>query len=304
VFAAVAVAGSTYAWFTLNQTATVDTLNVNVTAGEGLYVSLTGEEGSFSSLIKPSELLTPNFEFIPVTTVDGVDFLNRKEESITSDANGAGGYVSFDVWLRSKAALDIKLSSALVSSGAPKTLTLTVPADDQSGAWAATEAGINYEADLTTLILETTAANATRFSILGGDSDMIFDLTDDDGFGERIEPTNIDTLPVAVDDWTWAPSSYNRAFEYLKRLSPEDLVGAKISEVTANVETGIPATKIDTLEEVGGITFGTQTWTDADWYATKLTVKIWLEGWDADCFDVLFNDTVTINMAFTGAVAP
>lgn len=300
VFAAVAVAGSTYAWFTLNQTATVEQLDVNVTAGDGLYVSLSGDEGTFSDSINPSSLLAGNFKFIPVTTSDGASFVDRKGVAITGDANAAGGYVSFDVYLRSKSPLPIYLSSASVTS-ADSSLTLNVPVSEQIDAWADTVVGIDYDGSNNTT-LTTRASNATRFSVLGGTDDKIFDLADVAGFGERVAPTN-PTDPVA--DWTWG-AGYNRAFEYLNRVSPNDLTGATFATETAAIVTTLPADPgeaIVTLATAGGATFDGKTWTDSDWYADKLTVKIWLEGWDADCFDVLFNDTVTINMVFKGQIA-
>ncbi|MEA4822002.1 MAG: hypothetical protein VB122_07265 [Erysipelotrichales bacterium] len=297
VFAAVAVAGSTYAWFTLNQTATVEQLDVKVTAGDGLYVSLTGDEGTFSDSIDPSSLLA-GFKFIPVTTSDGEIFVDRKGEDVGA-ANGEGGYVSFDVYLRSKSELPIYLSSASVTS-ATSSLTLNVPVSEQTGAWAAGEVTYTGGDPAETTTLTTRASNATRFSVLGGTTDKVFDLVDVDGFGERVAPTSSTGNPVA--DWTWG-TGYNRAFEYLKRVSPNDLTGATFAAEPADIVTTIPGEAIVTLETVGGAIFAGKTWLDADWYASKLTVNIWLEGWDADCFDVLFNDTVTINMEFKGQIA-
>ena len=301
VFAAVAVAGSTYAWFTLNQTATVEQLDVNVTAGDGLYVSLTGDEGTFSDSIDPSSLLAgKNFKFIPVTTSDGESFVDRKGEAVGA-ANDTGGYVSFDVYLRSKSELPIYLSSASVTS-ATSSLTLNVPVSEQTGAWAAGEVTYTGGDPAETTTLTTRASNATRFSVLGGTTDKVFDLVDVDGFGERVAPTSSTGNPVA--DWTWG-TGYNRAFEYLKRVSPNDLTGATFAAEEEVPVTALPEDLGEAIVilETAGETFDGKTWTDSDWYASKLTVNIWLEGWDADCFDVLFNDTVTINMEFKGQIA-
>ncbi len=302
VFAAVAVAGSTYAWFTLNQTATVEQLNVDVTAGDGLYVSLTGVEGTFSDSIDPSSLLAGNFKFIPVTTSDGKIFVDRKGVAIEGAANDDGGYVSFDVYLRSKSELPIYLSSASVTSAEDSSLTLNVPVSEQTGAWEASKVTYTGGTPAETTTLTTRASNATRFSVLGGGTDKIFDLADVVGFGERVAPTN-PTDPVA--SWNWG-TDYNRAFEYLNRVSPNDLTGATFAGTTAAIVTtipGDPGAPIVTLETAGGTTFDGKIWTDDDWYAKKLTVNIWLEGWDADCFDVLFNDTVKIDMVFKGQIA-
>ncbi|MCK9199448.1 MAG: hypothetical protein M0P49_07585, partial [Bacilli bacterium] len=260
----------------------------------------TGDEGTFSDSIDPSSLLE-GFKFIPVTTSDGESFVDRKGVPISGAANDDGGYVSFDVYLRSKSPLPIYLSSASVTSVA-SSLTLNVPSGEQNGAWDPSTTDIVYDgSDDTTLT--TSASNATRFSVLGGTTDKIFDLKDVDGFGERVAPTN-PTDPVS--NWTWG-TDYNRAFEYLNRVSSNDLTGATFADETAaTIVTTLPADPgetIATLETAGGATFDGKTWTDSDWYAEKLTVNIWLEGWDADCFDVLFNDTVTINMVFKGQIS-
>ncbi|HOH61841.1 MAG TPA: hypothetical protein PK698_05155, partial [Bacilli bacterium] len=35
-----------------------------------------------------------------------------------------------------------------------------------------------------------------------------------------------------------------------------------------------------------------------EWYTGKITVRIWLEGWDAECLNVIFNDHLKVNIQF------
>jgi len=35
-----------------------------------------------------------------------------------------------------------------------------------------------------------------------------------------------------------------------------------------------------------------------EWYTGKITVRIWLEGWDAECLNVIFSDTLEVKIQF------
>ena len=48
--------GTTYAWFKINSSASVSGFNFTVTGGEGYQISLTGEEGSYSSQLTSAQM--------------------------------------------------------------------------------------------------------------------------------------------------------------------------------------------------------------------------------------------------------
>jgi hypothetical protein len=49
-----------------------------------------------------------------------------------------------------------------------------------------------------------------------------------------------------------------------------------------------------------GITHLTKAEPTNPFFESELTVRIWMEGWDADCFDAIQNKSVTVNLAFDG----
>lgn len=143
---AIILLSSSYAWFTANQTVTVDSLQVNVAAQNGLQISADGSK--FSAMINTDDLKTAsqtytslvnqlpdslapvstggkvtngNLDMYLGTVAAGADGKYRLTAEKQTDATGTtGSYVAFDMFLKVEKTTQIKLtgSSGVKISGA------------------------------------------------------------------------------------------------------------------------------------------------------------------------------------------
>lgn len=134
------------------------------------------------------------------------------------------------------------------------------------------------------------------------------DITNDDGYG--------DAYPTDKTD----PSGHrNLALDLYNAITGKDLevptknteTEIKVGEKTYKASYFLPKAKTpaelrDEDEDVivslqdgynPGVT-GEKDDLDNNLYYGKLEVRIWLEGWDGDCFNAIFGDTLTVNLGF------
>lgn len=143
-----ALTSVSYAWFTLGNSASVESIDVNVTTAEGLQISATGADGSWHSILDVEalkELTTVNqFPAIaddenkgisPVSSagnvVDGkleLFFGEKKSDilTVTQESeidNEDGNFIAFDLYVKLDTAETLQLSgnSTVTSEGAYKT---------------------------------------------------------------------------------------------------------------------------------------------------------------------------------------
>ncbi len=137
---AVLLVGSTYAWFTANQTVTVEQLEVNVAAQNGLQISADGNV--WSALVKKTDMVTAAATYnsivnqfpatlSPVSTIgavsngrmqmfDGVTETNATSgqyeltaSACSAEATGAtGNFIAFDIFLKVEALTNIELTTS------------------------------------------------------------------------------------------------------------------------------------------------------------------------------------------------
>lgn len=145
VLALTAVVSSTFAWFTMQANPEIESIKVNVTAGEGLRMSLNGEDGTFKSFWSEQEFIdivtqlatveldsiTPKytkdtevpenskieagkFEIIRYQppTLDVSDPYYYYEEILEPNKN----YLKFDLWFEADREVDVYLQTGRVST--------------------------------------------------------------------------------------------------------------------------------------------------------------------------------------------
>lgn len=151
LLSAILLIASSYAWFTANQVVTIEELEVNVAAQNGLQISADGSQ--WSALLNTDDLVTAGTTYkdilinqiptsmAPVSTAGNVDATGRMDmfygtqdansptsayrlwASKETEANGTTGkFIAFDMFLRVEAASDIELTanSNVVAKGASK----------------------------------------------------------------------------------------------------------------------------------------------------------------------------------------
>ncbi len=274
VFAVVAMGATTFAWFTLTNTAKVTQFDVEVTSAQGIELSVVN--GVWGSTIDGSVI-----EGLP-----GV--LGAKLTAVTT-SNGTSGFVTLDS-LSEDGTYDI--TTPAVSGSHYVEFTIKVRSREISKniyidptTTDITSAGITWQPDTTftlsdglteitsaTVAFPVYASAAARMSFTGANTVIYEDST-------------LGTSGMS-SNWTNGALEYYAAkmnYDAPEALDPA-LTPYGVKEV-GTAEGTIIATTASSL--TGG------------WSEATIVVRIWLEGWDAECYNAIFNDKLQITIGFT-----
>jgi len=334
-FALVALGTTTFAWFTISNTASVSQFSAQVTAGQGLEISL---DGTYFYTTIPASVIQAKIDSLnvtlkDVTSPDGKNMYYFDDDVDDDDAITYGGtsnpYIEFDLIVRSPVASTVvKLSSVSFSSNTgnatwtPDTIfvnakgKLVVPYADAAeliaAAPALTEAGIikGFQLDSE----EETLVVAYR--------------NDEDIF--------------TFEDIVFGPQAYY-AHDAL-RLSIAEKLEEEEEEEEVKVVYEHPETETNTVlgdtpqlngavhyynqknglisipgEEYNGLNFSAATLPDSntsftelspivtltnkigDYYYGVVTVRVWIEGWDPDTFNAILTQNIYVSLSLTSA---
>ncbi|MBR4308931.1 MAG: hypothetical protein IKT58_04955 [Oscillospiraceae bacterium] len=279
----IALSGVTYAWFTTGNTATVETLNVNVQTANGIQVSLDAESWrsiitaeDIEEAVKNTNLLVqyPKTSIVPVSSAGNVtngrlelflgnyreDDGNLKSTALEDTrATENVNYVAFDLYFQSSMEQDLTLNIG-PSASYVKGVALKEGRNEKAGAEKAVRVALlpmgtyNEEVDESPLALTG------------------------DGTCYIWEPNATERADgVNVDKGNKVPySGFKTTFESVAEAELGD------SEVSP-VETFIGDQKIITLQP--GI--------------SKVRVYIWLEGQDVDCINNISFGDFCVNLLFS-----
>lgn len=313
--AAVALsAGSTFAWFTANNVVKVGQVEGTVvTMGGDLKIALVTEtktestttysEGPYAYSLTAPEFkaagATEASQFTHVTSSDGVTFTGvpkqqdkadpdtGKEWVAGAEAVAMKDYYTYTVSLLSDTKMDIYLQqgdTTLTSSG-------TTDTAKQILAWKAiTENDYGKAVELNNRITAE-AKDAARvafnvFTMTYGEDGKVASATKDTSakFWNPGEATGFSKGNLALDYF-----NYNNQFAEADKLTDAGSLGNKVSDIKPIATAGSPATgdvKLCTLE-AGKPQY--------------ITISLWLEGFDGDCFNSIFSQTLTFGVGFYGA---
>ena len=316
----IALGTSTFAWFTLQNAASVGTFQAQVTSGQGIEVSLgtgSAQTMDFDDTDAPWYTAIPiaviqnfidtkysGFRFDNVTSTDGI---SMKQENGTADAP-VGSYIQFQLYFRSReAAMPIALSSAVLG-GQVGDWTVNSPAFRHTD-------GLLYgtlpvgSTDTSYSTMKVAAYTAARLSVKSTGTENAFVYQRPAETGNQTTISNSTALPtVSYDIVESAPSSgsfivgpaargaasYERANAIVRGpWASATALNGLIPDAKTVVE---PDTTVLTLSAL-------RTGGDLDGYAVgTLTVRVWIEGWDADAYDAIFNQVLTVAIGFAKAV--
>ena len=289
VFAVVAMGATTFAWFTITNTAKINQFEVQVTAGSGFEIAVTtvgGVPSAWKSTITKAEVedAIGNVVLKDLTSADGATFYPISEIGV--DVNGTDdyklgaaatdGYAEFDIHFRSKAVGTVKLNMAetdITSEGKTKVADV-----------AFAEAYTAGESFTETSNVKAYAMNAARMAIIESSIPVILEKA---GATANVA----DTLDNTVGFGT---AHAKGALAYYIAKNQIGTTSMDLSEVGNGPNT---VKFLDTAYNTAVASIGPEK--DAnDWYTGKITVRIWLEGWDAECLNVIFSDTLQVKIQF------
>lgn len=312
VIAFIAVAGSTYAWFTMQSEPEVEDLQVDVFAGDALTVALHDNalESEYYTNITQQMIMAETVnasifdaKITPVTSKDENGNLRKLVIGNPSgvyewnDALKNTDYIAFDLWIKSDKATSVYLKAASILPGT------TNDTEDEAGA---------KSARLGFLHTDTTTSTTTFRVVEPGRTD------------NTIAPTTQGTYGVGdfFNETYLTQKGFTGLYDvdgpfYSSTLGPllDPLNDYKIIEEDHNMYT-IDNTPEDTLDDdftiitnytVPSSTAGGSNQAivelEAD-VAEKVTVMIWIDGWDGDCVDDAQSAKLKFAFQFMGYTQP
>lgn len=274
-----ALAATTFAWFTLGNTAQVNSFEGDVYAGEGLEVRLIDNNGDavtpWSSYIASTDiqdLIDDNgfVQFKAVTTENTTSFTTVliDNESVTNGSAAQSEYIKFRLEFRTKQTeADLLWTKATLSGGTDVSwLNDGNPFKDALGN------DVNTNASVTENV-----ANAARVAVVNGSTVLGYELPEENNNVQGKGTASVGAHSFIKSRYQGIETLYNSAH------------ASAMLVVTENVNTTNPNV----------VAFGGTADADADGYVyVTLDVFVWIEGWDANTYNPILGQTLTASLEF------
>ncbi|MBN3490006.1 hypothetical protein JV173_00615 [Acholeplasma equirhinis] len=286
VLTGVALSVGVYAWFTINNTASVDQFQAEVQTGEGFYVSTNGTawKNTITNADLAAALSSVTFEAITTTNGYTMEKLDGAPASATS-------FIKFDLFFVGSTTLsDITLTSISIASPAA---TSWIPGQAVAGTRSASDANA---------VITEYASNAARVSIIDlGDVATVTIFEQEDG---------VDGNSLGMGAW-----GNNEAVLFYNAINTTGIISQGVFEAAealypTTIETTNVPVDVATLYEqedaawfedltVGSAITGT---IGEDFKVGKISVRVWVEGWDQEAFNAILSGTIQVSLSFAGTV--
>lgn len=257
---------TTFAWFTLGTENKVDGINVNVTTGNGMEISLDGNAWKNNL-----HLAANDKEFKDLTSADGYAI-----KTMTDLAADTDNYLTVTFYLRitkdSTGAADfnqVYLASVKGEHGTDDDVNWV--ADVDFGSYTK---GTSYVWDALNALKMGFTANTESSARL------VYAYENDDDLGISRGPAELAGLAKAYAD----VKEYD--ISSAPTTLPTYIVKANLGEDTS---------KILDKNDFGATADGLTGTLDDRYLYAKVTLKVWLEGWDADCINAILAQTAKLS---------
>jgi len=293
----------TYAWTSLSEINNIDGLTFSASSGDELELSFDGIEYFNVLPFTPLESSVDGIRLYDVTSIDGINFqtggLRPVGEAIANEH-----YLSFDLWIRtSQSEHDIFLVNDV-----SKEMEF---GDERNGTYFVSK-GVSWRSPHTFFngpLIEDTVEAGDIGIYYGHDAIRIsiVELQDENNLNDQ---RAVDELKTFIYDPSGNPDrgygspvgafSYffqrTLIYQYLPTAYPP--TSYRLSEMDPyNPYQALDNdSMVATLQETD-----TKDSKDKTYYAGKVRINIWVEGWDADAFDAIDKDIVQIQLQFKAA---
>jgi len=291
----IALGTSTFAWFTLSNKASVGQFNAEVTAGEGMELSVDGTTwySNIPSTVIQAKIAS-NFTALnlnadkpiltAVTTNDenlGLFKKIKKDQTGFEEATANADYIKIQIYVRAVGIDKVSID----------TLEVTGTAADWTSD-ADTFTGANNTSVTEGLLVSVSAASGARIGIRSANA------TDSTFVYENAAVTTGTTNAVlggagVATPTTTLPTIGQAAYFELKNGFNPNVATPTFTNVPTSVIGSV--TSVDPAVEV-------LTLTDANngFYAETFDLFVWFEGFDADTYDSILKMPLNIKMSFEG----
>lgn len=292
VLTVIALGTTTFAWFTLTDVATVQPIDVQVVADVGMEISL--DEETWVTTLTTS--MINDFLYDPITgpypsglrlnnitSPDGFNFTN-----LDATAAALSSYLRLPIYFRSNNVESVAWTLVSLQSQGVSWLSDVAFADTHG----AVTAGSN---------LVYVAAQGARVSVRGETgvtATAVYELgTGIAGNYGALAPTRNNTpLSGVVGPFlSTEPGAIN--YYYVKTtelpLGADAIGGITLATTVSTLGTGI-----DVLDLILGYEGNNPAAYAAYTYGGRMSIYLWLEGWDPDTFNAVLADTVRVRFEF------
>lgn len=277
---------ATYAWITMARSNIIDEISIYARFEDDLEISLDGET-YYKEL--PASVLFKNIiesSLLEVTTLDGINFHHRESDvQVVKNRD----YLSFEFYIRTNSTREHEIYLANNISN-----EITYEDVGKEGTYVVSR-GVQFKSPVTFLydIDDTVHAGEIR-TYYASKAVRIATITEVDG------KQKIKIFDLSGDEHRGYAKPYG-AISYFNTVSPAKIVLPeeegpetiyKLSEFEENAPFALDDTShILSLTETMNVNGKT-------YYYGKVTINIWLEGWDADLFDPVLKDRIKIQLQF------
>lgn len=299
----IALGTSTFAWFTLTNSATVQAFDAQVTSGEGIEISLgdfTNEgNGTYTTTLSSTSnwytvlsstiinariaaMYGSNLKLIDVTSEDGIVITSR--DGSTTYTSLQGQYVQFDIYFRSSTTKNIRWNS-VVLGGQTSAWTIDVPfiPANQNDASILRSSGA-------ILTASRAAARVSITPVLGAtlEDTVVYELDEILSADPVNNFTNSNALPV--DSYATGAQFGAASYWIAKGNTAIDGSAVTLAATVKNLTTPEALLSLTNASLPSGFPAG--------YFYGKVTVRVWLEGWDADAYDSIFSRQLSVAIGF------
>ena len=289
VFAVVSLSTSTYAWFTMSTDADVEAFTADVKAGQGIEIAVTKtndhSNAQWYTGLVPDEIVQgvvpENLKFDAVTTANAKEFAKLKGASAVENTD----YLTFYVHIKAAEAGKIRLNGITLDSKKDAVDPGYWTADAEYALADGKNVSVNdkvlYEVE-----------NAARVSISVYDKGTttfgVATIYENVASNTTLESEVEGIKSYVAGNQTGMNNSSNEygAFSYYNSKSSES------EDLVITDSTNIEAKQISTLStplELNQIA--------VDGICT-LEVRVWIEGWDTECLNAIFAQTLSVALSF------
>lgn len=304
IYSVFAFVQATFAWISLSTQNTLDGMEMTVTMESGMEISLDGE--NFYDQITEEMLRKEIGNIIKLDSITSMDGISFQKNYIGDEEFAVGNkdYVTFHLWFRTS----IPTTKYLyVVENINSTLNYDLVQEQNFDGTYVVSKGVEWvnQSDFDNgdeIILAGTrkryyAAEAMRMS-------FIEERVEASLLGQDDERTDLSTkiYDPSENESRGFGKEYGAYSYYLARQGENSLALPTIyPEVIYNLTTfKNPYEAWNNTSQIA--TFQKGLTIDGIGYLyAKVKVNIWLEGWDADCIDAIFDDNLMMQLKFRGA---
>lgn len=284
-FAFITLGATTFAWFTLQSSAAIDSFEANMVAGVGIEISLDGT--SWKNYVDNAELqkfIGDDITFDLLTTSDGINFkkFNSNDgKPVPIVSADKSRYVEFTVFFRSPQVVPVHLSNQTkVDPGEGKLWVSDAEFPYRGGLDVSVSDSITvYLADTIRMSFSSLGVEIADGKVSKTGEEESATVLELDPVGRTGKNIRLDT---SVNEWGMIPYyNYKKPTQQLNT----DLFEKVVAGVKNN--TNYKEQPIITLEQQVG-----------EYYYGAVVVRVWAEGWDPDAFNAIMGGSVKVGFGF------